>query len=342
MRKEVNLLGLLMFFIVFIGCRQEGERVEQERTVEVDTTQASPLDLQEFSNTKWGVNLEYPENYEVFEGELPGQRPIINVYEEDLEEEPPFIIHEDISLAYIAILPMGYGVDAPSGKRKTFLEWEGNLPLSFKINQTESTVYLLENDEPWAFSLRFFSPPGSWTEEGLIFIRLRLKNVKIECEDEKGNRKPVEDCDPLMGEQIKYYGEVEEDSKNQILSIVENLYFFEQNPYREPIEGMIVVKQPEQNEVISSPLRIAGEAKGYWFFEGVAPVKLVNEDYRELANGIIKATGEWMTEDFVPFEGQLEFSSTGEKSGYLIFNKSNPTGKPEHDRSYRMPVRFSL
>lgn len=334
------MLVLLLFCCTSIGCRQGEERKEQDLSVENDTVQTGKDTLQVFSSTKWGVNIEVPQDFQVYEGEVAGQRPVINVYPGVIEKNPPFLIHEDLSMAYIAILPLGYGVDAPSGKRKSFLEWEGNLPLSFEINSTESTVYLLENDEPWAFSLRFFSPPGSWTEEGLIFIRFKVQDVKMECEDEEGNSKPVENCDPLAGERIKYFGEVDQESRKKILSIVENLYFFEENPFREPIEDIIHLEEPEINQIVSSPINISGRAKGYWFFEGVAPVKLVNEDYRELANGTIKAKGEWMTEDFVPFEGKIEFNTEGEQRGFLIFNRSNPSGKPEHDRSYRIPVRF--
>jgi hypothetical protein len=100
------------------------------------------------------------------------------------------------------------------------------------------------------------------------------------------------------------------------------------------------VEQPQENSVVNSPLEIKGEAKGYWFFEATAPVKLVAENGKLINQKYISATEEWMTQDWVPFEASLEFE-TKEKRGYLIFNRANASGKPEHDRVLRVPVLFN-
>jgi hypothetical protein len=101
------------------------------------------------------------------------------------------------------------------------------------------------------------------------------------------------------------------------------------------------ISSPNIEKPISSPVEIKGEARGYWFFEGSFPVYLVNWDGLIISEGIAKAEGEWMTEDYVPFKVTLEFEtpSYGD-NGTLIFKKDNPSGLPEHDGAVEIPVKF--
>jgi hypothetical protein len=99
--------------------------------------------------------------------------------------------------------------------------------------------------------------------------------------------------------------------------------------------------------VVGSPLMISGKARGNWFFEASAPVSLVNWDGLIIAQGIITADGEWMTTDFVPFSGQLQFASPYQagdpdfmKRGAIIFQKDNPSGLPENDDALEFTVLF--
>jgi hypothetical protein len=77
-------------------------------------------------------------------------------------------------------------------------------------------------------------------------------------------------------------------------------------------------------------------------------VTLVNWDGLIIAEGIITAEGEWMTEEFVPFTGTLEFTSPYKegdqefmKRGSLIIKKDNPSGLPENDDAIEIPVLFA-
>lgn len=112
---------------------------------------------------------------------------------------------------------------------------------------------------------------------------------------------------------------------------------------------LIKVDMPQASAVISSPLTISGQARGQWFFEASFPVFLVNWDGLIIADGVAQATADWMTTDFVPFTATLEFTNPyvlGQdefmKKGTLIFKKDNPSGLPENDDSFEMPVRFAL
>lgn len=107
------------------------------------------------------------------------------------------------------------------------------------------------------------------------------------------------------------------------------------------IEDLIYVDSPQSGQVISSPLTISGTARGNWFFEATAPVSLVNWDGLIIAQGYVTMYDDpnteieetWMTQDFVPFKGELEFNSNTlfYPQGALILHNSNPSGLSEYD-----------
>ena len=105
--------------------------------------------------------------------------------------------------------------------------------------------------------------------------------------------------------------------------------------------GYIVVDSPAADTLVTSPLRVRGEARGSWFFEGDFPLVLMDGRGKIVAQGFCTATKEWMTDDFVPFEGTLEFRkpSSGAK-GTLVLKRNNPTGLPEYDEALEIPVFF--
>lgn len=107
------------------------------------------------------------------------------------------------------------------------------------------------------------------------------------------------------------------------------------------ITNLIRVSTPRPNQVISSPLTIEGEARGFWFFEGSFPIVLTDWDGLIIAEGIATAKGEWMTEGFVPFTATLEFKNPKYKNnGTLILRRDNPSGLSENDKALEIPIIY--
>ncbi len=102
----------------------------------------------------------------------------------------------------------------------------------------------------------------------------------------------------------------------------------------------ILVSSPKINEKIKSPLKIEGKAKGFWFFEAEFIAELYDDNKNLLGRAILRAKDDWMTENFVPFEGELIFSQPSTNSGVLRFLNSNPSGLPEHQKIFEIPVKF--
>lgn len=106
-------------------------------------------------------------------------------------------------------------------------------------------------------------------------------------------------------------------------------------------DDLIIVDLPIANSQITSPLTFSGKARGTWFFEGSFPVSLVNWDGLIIAEGYATASGEWMTEEYVPFTGTLTFDKPGYGDrGAIIFQKDNPSGLPENDNALEISIRF--
>ncbi len=103
----------------------------------------------------------------------------------------------------------------------------------------------------------------------------------------------------------------------------------------------IFLDNPVENQKVTSPLKITGKAPGNWFFEASAPVIITNWDGLIIGESYIQAQGEWMTTDYVSFEGTLEFTNTEYGDyGFIIFKKDNPSGEPQFDDAVEFKVMF--
>lgn len=104
--------------------------------------------------------------------------------------------------------------------------------------------------------------------------------------------------------------------------------------------SMIKIDLPMVNATVTSPVTVKGQARGNWFFEASAPVKVTDLAGNTLGQGIIQATGDWMTTNFVPFTGSITFTKGTNTKGYIVFMNDNPSGDPARSISTKVPVVF--
>jgi len=104
-------------------------------------------------------------------------------------------------------------------------------------------------------------------------------------------------------------------------------------------EGSIAIDTPKANSTTTSPVALSGRARGNWFFEATAPVSLLDSTGKVLAQGVITATGDWMTTDYVPFTGSLTYTKPlATTTGFVLFMNDNPSGDPARSVSVKVPV----
>ena len=106
------------------------------------------------------------------------------------------------------------------------------------------------------------------------------------------------------------------------------------------IEDKIRVNTALPNSFVQSPFIISGSARGTWYFEASFPIRLFDSNGKELGVVPAKAKTDWMTTEFVPFEAILFFQTPTTEAGTLVLQKDNPSGLPEHDDSFSVPVSF--
>ncbi|OGZ33893.1 MAG: hypothetical protein A2Y98_03445 [Candidatus Portnoybacteria bacterium RBG_19FT_COMBO_36_7] len=111
-------------------------------------------------------------------------------------------------------------------------------------------------------------------------------------------------------------------------------------PCGDQTQQEIFVTSPQQNQTVASPLIVRGRVRGSWFFEASFPIKILDAQGNEISVSYVQAKGEWMTSDFVDFEGQLRFISPSLSSGTLVLQNDNPSGLPENQKEFRVPVIF--
>ncbi len=97
---------------------------------------------------------------------------------------------------------------------------------------------------------------------------------------------------------------------------------------------------PQYGDLVSSPMKISGKARGTWFFEATMPAVLKDDQGNILTQGPMHADGDWQTTDFVNFSGTMTFDPGAAPYGVLIISKDNPSGDPANDSSVAIPVRF--
>lgn len=101
----------------------------------------------------------------------------------------------------------------------------------------------------------------------------------------------------------------------------------------------IILNSPKPNEVLSSPINIEGEAVGQWFFEANFSAELVDSSGKVIGTSVLTAEDDWMTEELVPFGGKLEYENSSGQAE-LILKSANPSGLPENQKIFSIPVRL--
>ncbi|MFW6352133.1 MAG: Gmad2 immunoglobulin-like domain-containing protein [Bacteroidota bacterium] len=337
MRKVI----VFIIAIVVAACQGKEHQNNTEKAEKNHGNEFEVKNQQYFKANNYAFSVSYPQNWHAEEYQIESGQTIINLFPEihrsDLDL--PVIIHAEADASFIGIYPDGYGTELPMGKSEKLSASEN--PAGIKINENESQKFLLENGKVWAYYLVPADAPQSWDPYGFIFAQIGVDNPKQRCFDkESGRELSMEDCDPMMGDTIKRYGSIKKDEAADMKNILQQMKFISEQDNNQKFAEEIRIEQPEKNAVITSPLLIKGEAKGSWFFEAEFPIHLI-KDGETISQAIAKAEGNWMTSDFVPFSANMEFSEipSGENA-YLLLKNNNASGKPELDKSYKIPVKL--
>lgn len=97
---------------------------------------------------------------------------------------------------------------------------------------------------------------------------------------------------------------------------------------------------PLSEQPVASPLSVAGQMPGNWYFEANAIIEIYDANGKLLGFTSATAEGDWMTTSSVAFKAELNFIAPETATGTLVFKNDNPSGLPENDRSESYPIVF--
>ena len=101
---------------------------------------------------------------------------------------------------------------------------------------------------------------------------------------------------------------------------------------------LILLELPFPDAVVGKEFSVIGKARGMWFFEASFPIELLDKNGKVIAHSFAQAQGEWMTEEFVPFRGDIKAPDSYIGPATLVLKKDNASGLPEHDASISLPI----
>lgn len=111
--------------------------------------------------------------------------------------------------------------------------------------------------------------------------------------------------------------------------------------YTNATSNLITVSQPTPGATVGSSFTLSGQARGNWYFEASFPIQVLDTNQNVLVNTFVMAQGEWMTEDFVPFNTTITVPNGYTGPATLVLHKDNASGLPEHDASISFPITIS-
>jgi len=225
----------------------------------------------------------------------------------------------------------------PTVRTALQLRFTGGKLIPVKSDTAEEQV--LEGWVTIGHEVRSFLPCSEKTEHWLLGISPALNVIKAAYQKTLPRAKPYT---PLFMSLAGHIAPVPSDGFGADYSAAFYATGLEQvRPAGNCRHEFIMVESPKPGAVIRSPLKVRGQARGTWFFEGDFPLVLKDAKGRILARGFVTARGQWMTKEFVPFEGTLNFKEPAAAGrGILVFKKDNPSDRPELDDSLELPVHF--
>ncbi|MBI2611023.1 hypothetical protein HYW60_03785 [Candidatus Kaiserbacteria bacterium] len=99
----------------------------------------------------------------------------------------------------------------------------------------------------------------------------------------------------------------------------------------------VIVTSPLSHESVPRTFRVAGQARGSWFFGASFPLQVRDPENNNVGGGIAQTADNWMTTEFVSFEGKVEVEDYSGPAN-LVLLKDNPSGLPELEDSVEFPI----
>jgi hypothetical protein len=102
----------------------------------------------------------------------------------------------------------------------------------------------------------------------------------------------------------------------------------------------IKVSIPTSGSLVKNEMTVEGVAKTSWFAQGIASGDVRNEKDEKVGAFTVRTQSTIKDNSFVTFTGTVLYTNPDTKTGYIVFNKANPTGDTSKNVSLWVPIRF--
>lgn len=110
--------------------------------------------------------------------------------------------------------------------------------------------------------------------------------------------------------------------------------------YKNATADLIAVSSPAIGASVNKKFTIEGKARGPWYFEASFPIEILGRDFKPIAKSTATAVGEWMTNNFVPFKGQIEVPASYSGDAIMVFQRDNPSGDTNKAAYIYFPINI--
>ncbi len=226
-----TIILLLLFLVLLPACKTR-EKVKEKPKKEIEESSKEKavepaINLQKFESEEYDFNFNFPSDW-TFESFTQGNDQfILNFFSKEKKNklDLPILVHTQAENSFVGFYPEGYGTELPMGKSRPLNDQEIQM-ITFPLNTDKSQVFTLENSQPWGYFLVPSSPPPSWDEYGFVFAQSAVENSHTLCMDaETGEEKPMENCDPIMGDKIKKYGDIPGERVKEMRIVLSSIDF---------------------------------------------------------------------------------------------------------------------
>lgn len=220
----VVVVGLVWYFAGRAGRLPESERAPLPAVVSDPLEAHAPVDTSAwnlYESRTFGFSILVPPDWKVREGALVSGAPSIHVFSADTPTDSPRFQDGPAGIsAYMVIAPQG-------GETEPVYSISHDLDVGFLEMDTESSIdYVLADGMAWASLIRLKEMPDRWNQNAFIWMQAPVADVNAKCFRTQ-IEVPMATCEPDEGDEIVYYGILDEKSRRIQLAILRSFTLLE-------------------------------------------------------------------------------------------------------------------
>jgi hypothetical protein len=290
------------------------EPVDEDLFVEEKAEAKNPREgWRTYTSEEYNFSFEYPPGWIVATGTLSTGDPAITTH--PANGTMSVYSHQDVA-THVSFYPLGVATEGVRAVEKPS-------DVLIEVPQASATDYILKSGRPWATKAIFEQYPQSWNDSGFIFARLLIEEEEL-VYMRGGTEIQQYEFDPITGDHIERNGFVDTNMRETEEFVLLSFAFLESDgTVTEYNEFSVIVDEPQENQLLTSPQTVRGQIPGDWYFGEEYPIRLETAAGDTVTESFITGLEGWDSGAYIPFEVSLVFENPTATSGALIIGRDD-------------------